>query len=321
MNEHALGTQSENARSQTLSSATAIEIASLTVTYGTHPVLNGLNLEVPAGSIFGFLGANGSGKTTTIKTLLGFRPSDSGSARVLGYDVASQQREIHMRVGYVSEKNSLYDFLSVSQLCNLSREMQRHWNQGMVDQYIHLFELPLHKRVKHFSRGMKSQLALCLALGNDPDLLILDEPTTGLDPLARQVFLTTLVGEVAAAGKTIFFSSHILSEIEAIADQVAVLHAGSIVLCDELDHLREMQKMLRLIYSEQPPAEEMTALRHLPGVRKLEQEGRMVRLHLAGDVHELTRTIQARPYPLRDLEVVPVGLEDLLLEYMRGDGA
>ena len=320
MNEHASRTRSGKAPPQTPSSSTAIEIESLTVNYGASQILNGLSLEVPVGSIFGFLGANGAGKTTTIKTLLGFRPPTSGSAHVLGYDVVSQQREICMHVGYVSEANSLYDFLNISQLCDLSRDMHRHWNQGTVDRYLQLFELPLNKRVKHFSKGMKSQLALCLALGNDPDLLILDEPTTGLDPVARQVFLTTLVRDVAAADKTIFFSSHILSEVEAIADQVAVLHHGSIVLNDELDHLREMQKILRLTYMEHPPAEEMTVLRRLPGVRQLEQEGRTMRLRIEGDVDEITRTIQARPYTLLDLEVVTVHLEDLLLEYIRGDG-
>jgi ABC-2 type transport system ATP-binding protein len=126
---------------------------------------------------------------------------------------------------------------------------------------------------------------------------------------------------VAAAGKTIFFSSHILSEVEAIADHVAVLHNGTIALCDELDNLRNMQKMLRLVYTERPPAEEMAVLRNLPGVRQLEQEGRAVRLRIEGDVDALTPTIQARPYALRDREVVAVPLEDLLLEYLRGDGA
>ncbi|MBA2677642.1 MAG: ABC transporter ATP-binding protein, partial [Ktedonobacteraceae bacterium] len=192
MNEYVSRMQSENARPQPPFSRTVIEIESLTVTYGVNMILNGLSLEVPAGSIFGFLGANGAGKTTTIKTLLGFRPPTSGSVRVLGYDVVSQQREMHMHVGYVGETNSFYDFLSVSQLCDLSRDMHKHWNQGAVDHYLQMFELPLNKRVKHFSKGMKSQLALCLALGNDPDLLILDEPTTELDPVARQVFLTTL---------------------------------------------------------------------------------------------------------------------------------
>jgi ABC-2 type transport system ATP-binding protein len=320
MNKYAPGTQHDNTWPQPSSSGTAIEIENLTVSYGTVPILNGLNLEVPVGSICGFLGANGAGKTTTIKTLLGFRPPTSGSARVLGYDVISQQREIHRYIGYVSETSSLYDFLNVSQLCKLSRDMHRRWNQGAVDRYIQAFKLPQNKRVKDFSKGMKSQLALCLALGNDPDLLILDEPTTGLDPVARQTFLTTLVNEVAAEGKTIFFSSHVLSEVESIADRVAILHHGTIVLNDELDNLRGMQKLLRLTYQEQPPAEEMEALRHLPGVHHMEQEGRNVRLRVEGDVDTLVGIIQARPYVLRDLEVVAVHLEDLLLGYIKGDG-
>jgi ABC-2 type transport system ATP-binding protein len=319
MNEHITRARGEHAGRQAQSSSVAIEIENLTVNYGAKQVLKGLNLEVPVGSIFGFLGANGAGKTTTIKTLLGFRPPTSGSARLLGYDVVSQHKEICMRIGYVSETNSLYDFLNISQLCDLARDMHKNWSQSMVDHYLQLFELPQNKRIRDFSKGMKSQLALCLALGNDPDLLILDEPTTGLDPIARQFFLTTLIRDVAAAGKTVFFSSHILSEVEAIADQVAVLRQGTIVLNDELDHLREKQKILRLTYTEQPLAEEMTALRRLPGVRQLEQEGRSVRLRIEGDVDALIGTIQARPYALRDLEVVPVRLEDLLLEYIKGD--
>lgn len=319
MNEYASRTRNGSAPAQMPSGGTAIEIENLTVTYGTKPVLNGLSLQVPFGSIFGFLGANGAGKTTTINTLLGFRPPTSGNARVLGYDMVSQHREICTRVGYVSETNSLYDFLTISQMCQLSRDLHHWWNQGIVDQYIQLFELPLNKHVRQFSKGMKSQLALCLALGNDPDLLILDEPTTGLDPVARQVFLTTLIRDVAAAGKTVFFSSHILSEVETIADRVAVLHRGQIVLNGELDHLREMQKMLRLTSLEELPAEEITVLRHLPGVRQLEQEGRTVRLRIEGDAEALAGTIQARPYALRDLEVIPVHLEEVLLEYIKGD--
>ena len=205
MNEYASRTENGSTPAQIPSSDTAIEIENLTMTYGTKPILNGLSLQVPLGSIFGFLGANGAGKTTTIKTLLGFRPPISGNARVLGYDMVSQHKEICMRVGYVSESNSLYDFLTIAQLCKLSRDLHHRWNQGIVDRYINMFELPLKKHVRQFSKGMKSQLALCLALGNDPDLLILDEPTTGLDPVARQVFLTTLIRDVAAAGKTVFF--------------------------------------------------------------------------------------------------------------------
>jgi ABC-2 type transport system ATP-binding protein len=321
MNDNASMTLHGNTLSHAPSSETAIEIEHLTVSYGANQIIKDLNLEVPIGSVFGFLGANGAGKTTTIKTLLGFRPPTTGRVRVLGFDAISQHNEICARVGYVNETNSLYDFLNATQLCALSRDLHQRWNQGAVDHYLQLFALPTNKPIKNFSKGMKSQLALCLALGNDPDLLILDEPTTGLDPVARQVFLTTLIKDVAAAGKTVFFSSHILSEVEAIADHVAVLHHGTIVLNDELDHLREQQKMLRLTYVEPPPADELTALRAMPGVRQLEQEGRVIRLRIDGDAQTLAQRIQARPYELRDQEVVPVRLDELLLEYIRGTGA
>jgi ABC-2 type transport system ATP-binding protein len=316
MNEYAV---SGDEPRQILNSKAAIEMENLSVSYGANQVLKGLSLEVPVGSIFGFLGANGAGKTTTIKTLLGFRPPNGGSARVLGYDVVRSRVEICARTGYVSEVNSLYEFLNVPQLCAFCRDMQRHWNQGVVDRYLQLFDLPTKKRIKHFSKGMKSQLALCLALGNEPELLILDEPTTGLDPVARQVFLNTLVSEVAAKGSTIFFSSHILSEIEVIADRVAVLRDGKVVLSDELDTLRETQKILRLTYAELPPAGEIALLHSLPGVRRLEQEGRNVRLHVEGDVDALIQTIEARPYALRDVEAVHASLDDILIEYIRGD--
>jgi ABC-2 type transport system ATP-binding protein len=316
MNDYAL---SRNAPPQTSGSQVAIVMEHLTVSYGAKPVLKGLSLQVPIGSIFGFLGANGAGKTTTIKTLLGFRPPNGGSARVLGYDVVRSRVEICARVGYVSEVNSLYEVLNVPQICTFCRDTQRRWNQEVVDGYLKLFELPTNKRIGHFSKGMKAQLALCLALGNAPDLLILDEPTAGLDPVARQVFLNTLVSDVAAKGSTVFFSSHLLSEIEAIADRVAVIRDGKIVLSDELDNLREAQKVLRLTYAERPPAEEIAVLRGLPGVRRLEQEGRNVRLHVEGDVDALTRTIQARACALRDTEAVNASLDDILLEYIRGD--
>lgn len=319
MNEYASRTRNGDARPQSSTGQAAIVIENLTVSYGKNQILKGLSLEVPVGSIFGFLGVNGSGKTATIKTLLGFRRPTSGRARVLGYDVVSQQREMRMHVGYVNETNSFYDYLTIQQLCALSHNLHQQWDQEMVDRSLKLFELPLNRHIRHFSKGMKSQLALCLALGHNPDLLILDEPTTVLDPVARQVFLKLLIKQVAMAGKTVFFSSHIISEVEAIADHVAVLHDGKLVLNDELDHLRDRQKLLHFTYTEEPPAEETALLSRLPQIRRIEQEGRTVRLRAEGDVDALVETIQARPYALRNLEVTPVSLEDVLLEYLKGD--
>jgi len=295
----------------------AIEITNLVVNYGKHRAVDGLSFTVPAGAIFGFLGKNGSGKTTTIKAILGLRKLDGGSIRVLGYDAVTQSMEVRARVGYVSEVNSLYDYLTIPQLCAFCRSVSRQWNQQVVDRYVRVFGLPTTTTVGRFSKGMKSQLALSLALGSNPDLLILDEPTAGLDPVARHDFLNKLVAEIAAEGKTVFFSSHILSEVEAVADWVAIIRDGTLVIADELDHLKQTQKVLKLTYAELPPPAEVEALRSLPNVMSLAQEGRSVRLLTQGDVEALTQTIQARPHALRDVDTVDLNLEDLFLEYMK----
>ncbi len=300
-----------------IKTSAAIELQNLEVKYGEHPAVNGLSLTVPAGAIFGFLGPNGAGKTTTIKTMLGLRKPDGGSVHVLGYDAVSQSLEVRGRVGYMSEVNSLYDFLTIPQHCAFCRSVSRQWNQSIVDHYVSMFGLPTNRKVGKFSRGMKSQLALSLLMGSNPDLLILDEPTAGLDPVARHQVLNQLVAEIAAQGKTIFFSSHILSEVEAVADRVGIIRDGKLIVCDELDHLKQTQKVLKLTYVELPPAREVTALRGLPGVMTLEQEGRSVRLLSHGDVEALSQTIQARPYALRDVDIVDLDLEDLFLKYMK----
>ncbi|HEU5199422.1 MAG TPA: ABC transporter ATP-binding protein [Ktedonobacterales bacterium] len=297
----------------------AITIEHLVVKYAERPAVNGLSLKVPAGTIFGFLGPNGAGKTTTIKALLGLRKPDAGSAKVLGYDAVTESLEVRARVGYVSEVNSLYDYLTVPQHCAFCRSVSRQWDQAIVDRYVGTFGLPANVKVGKFSKGMKSQLALSLALGSNPDLLILDEPTSGLDPVARHEFLNKLVAEIAAQGKTIFFSSHILSEVEAVADWVGIIRDGKLVIADELDHLKQTQKVLKLTYAELPPPAEVAALRALPGVMSLAQEGRCVRLLTHGDVEALSQTIQARGYALRDVDTVDLNLEDLFLEYMKGD--
>lgn len=301
-------------RSQT---EAAIELQDLEVKYGERLAVNGLSLTVPVGAIFGFLGPNGAGKTTTIKTLLGLRKPDGGRVRVLGYDAVTQSLEVRTRVGYMSEVNSLYDFLTIPQHCAFCRSVSKQWDQKLVDRYVSLFGLPTNHKVGKFSRGMKSQLALSLLMGSNPDLLILDEPTAGLDPVARHEVLNQLVAEVAAQGKTIFFSSHMLSEVEAVADRVGIIRDGKLIVCDELDHLKQTQKVVKLTYVELPPSSEVGALRGLPGVMSLEQEGRSVRLLTHGDVGVLSQTIQARPYTLRDVDIVDLNLEDLFLTYMK----
>jgi ABC-2 type transport system ATP-binding protein len=302
------------------SSDPAIETHALVVAYGNRRAVDGLDFSVPRGSIYGLLGANGAGKTTLVKTLLGLRRPVSGSARVLGYDVASQQVEICARAGYVSEHNSLYTSLSVAQLAAFCRSTSRTWHQETFERYLGLFHVPAGVRVGKLSKGMRTQLSLCLAMGSDPDLLILDEPTAGLDPVARHIFLKTLVGEVAAEGKTIFFSSHNLADIETVADWVGILARGRLRLSSELDRLKETHKLVRVTYTSVPAEEELAALAALPGVGRLELEGRSVRLRLAGgDAALLASSLRERPLAVLDVDVVDLNLERIALEYL-GDG-
>lgn len=310
-------TMSQQEATPLTSEAAAIEINNLVVNYGNKRAVDGLTLTVPTGSVYGFLGPNGAGKTTTIKTLLGFRQPNGGSAKVMGYDIVSQSLQLRAHVGYVSEVNSMYDYLTIPQMVDFCRTTSTRWDSPMVERYLKMFGLPLKAKVKQLSKGMKSQLAFSLAMGSQPDLLILDEPTTGLDPMARHQLLNQLVGEVAASGKTVFFSSHILSEVEAVADWVGIINTGKVLVSSELDQLKSSQKVLKLIYAEAPPAEEIAALRSLPGVARVDQEGRSVRISVRGDVNTLEQMVQSRPYALRDSEVVDLNLEDIFLNYMR----
>ena len=297
-------------------SGTAIETRGLVAGYRRREAVRGLDLTVPRGSVYGFLGPNGAGKTTTIKTLLGFRRADGGTARVLGYDVARESLEVRARVGFASEVDSLYGGMTVEGLCRFCREVSRGWDQALVDRYLGVFGLPNGVKARKLSRGQKVQLQLCLALGSDPELLILDEPTSGLDPLARHAFLKVLVGDVAAEGRTVFFSTHILSDREAVADTIGIIKDGKMLVSEDLDHLRETHKTFRISYAEAPPEEEVRALRDLPGVRNLEREGRGVRLRVRGDTEAAYKALEARPYEVRDVDGIGMSLEDIFIAYV-----
>ena len=294
----------------------AIATADLVVCYGRRRAVDGLTLRVPRGSVYGLLGANGAGKTTTIKALLGFRAPSSGSVHILGYDVARDRLEINARIGFVSETNSLYQGMTVPQLCAFFRATSRRWNQALVDRSLHLFGLPIATHVRQLSKGMKTQLALCLALGGEPDLLILDEPTTGLDPVARRAFLTVLVAEVAAAGKTVFFSSHILPDVEGVADHIGILRDGRLVVSEELDTLKQRHAHVRLGYTEPPSDDALAALRRVPGVVRVERDGRSVRARVDGDVAAVVAAFQSTMPTPATVDTSYLSLDDIFLHYM-----
>lgn len=209
--------------------------------------------------------------------------------------------------------------MTATRLCKLCRDLSRTWNQPLVDRYIGIFGLPKETKARKLSKGQKTQLELCLAMGRDPELLVLDEPTSGLDPVVRRAFLKVLVGEVAAAGKTVFFSTHVLSDVEAVADTIGIIKGGRMLVSEGLDHLRETHKVFKIAYTEAPPREEIEALRALPGVTKVEREGRGVRLCIRGAVEAIYRELQTRPHHVRDVDGFGMSLEDIFLEYVEGD--
>ena len=299
----------------------AIQVKDLVVNYGRKRAVDGLSMTVPRGSVYGFLGPNGAGKTSTIKTLMGFRKPNGGGAKVLEYDVVDESLEVRARVGFASEVNSLYEGMTVPRICRLCRDLSREWDQNLVDRYIGVFGLPANAKIRKLSKGQKAQLQLCLALGSNPELLILDEPTSGLDPVARRAFLKVLVGEVAAEGRTVFFSTHLLSDIEAVADTVGIIKGGKLLVSGDLDEMRVSHRIFRIVYAGTPPEEEVRSLRTLTDVKQVEREGRGIKLRVRGDVETVERGLRDRRHEIIDVDSTGMTLEDIFVSYVEDEDA
>ncbi|MDI6893878.1 MAG: ABC transporter ATP-binding protein [Bacillota bacterium] len=276
--------------------------------FGRTVGVDGIDLRVPRGSIFGFLGPNGAGKTTTIRLLLGLLRPDAGRFAVLGRE-GPPSPEVLARVGYVPEIPALYPGLTAGELVSLCRRLYRRWDQALVDRYLDLFRLPRNRKVSGFSRGMKGQLALVLALAPRPDLLVLDEPTAGLDPLARKHFLQAVLAEATATGQTVFLSSHLLEDVERVADTLAMIRDGRLVLHRSMDEVKTGEKKVRVVFQGQAPP----WLDQVPGVRRVGREGAAFLITVAGDVPSVLERL--RTVPLFALEVIDLSLEQVFEEY------
>ena len=207
-------------------SSPVIQTADLTKRFGKNTAVDSLSLAVPEGTVFGFLGRNGAGKTTTIKMLLGLLPRTSGSASVLGLDSARKSLDIKRQVGYVPEQHHMYRWMTVDQLMWFCKAFYPTWDDAECARLLERFKLPGDKKIRQLSRGMIAKTALTLALAHDPKILILDEPTGGLDVIVRREFLESIVRLIQERGKTVFISSHLLADVERVADQVAILREG-----------------------------------------------------------------------------------------------
>ena len=293
-----------------MSEAHVIETADLKKTFEGVEALRGLTFHVPAGRICGFLGRNGAGKTTTIKVLLGMTRPTSGGVRVFGLpaDVQESSVEIRRRTGFVSEEKDLYDFMTVDEMIGFTARFFPRWRRDLADRYLKSFELPGSRTIKALSRGMRTKLALLLALSRGAELLILDEPTAGLDPAVSEEVLQALVKHVATEQMTVFFSSHQIAEVDQIADSVAIIDRGRAVVTGDLDVLREQFRRIELVFDGDAPDLTFRA----PGVQRVKRKGRMMTiLSSMGAERVLDEARALRP---ASVDVIPVTLKEIFLE-------
>ncbi len=226
-------------------SESAVSVQHLSKTFGTHAVLQDVSFEVPAGQTFALLGRNGAGKTTTIRALLGLLPPDGGQIRIAGCDPARDPLELRRRVGYLAEDQSMYGWMTPVELCRFLAPFYPRWNAALANQYLDRFELPRQVRIERLSKGQSVKLGLAVALAHEPQVAILDDPALGLDPISRKEFYRDLVEHLQAEGRTVIYSSHLLAEVEAVADAVAILDRGRIVRHGATEVLRsEVQRLI-----------------------------------------------------------------------------
>ena len=273
-----------------------IHLTNVTKSFGKKPVLRGVDLFVPPGQTFAFLGRNGAGKTTTIRTLLGLLKPDGGEVRVLGLDPRKDGVEIRRRVGYVAEDPVLFGWMKVRQLMSFMAPFYPTWDHAWAKQLAERFELPMETKFKHLSKGQGVRVALLLALAHRPELVILDDPTLGLDPIMRKEFLRDLVSHLQGENSSVFFSSHLLYEIEPVADAVVILEAT--------EELRE--KVKRLI----APSGAEHLLRNLPGLLDLNTTGRQTTA-VVSDIDAVVSLPES-------VEVIDLNLDEIFEAYVIG---
>ncbi len=227
-----------------------IDIRQVTRCFGARAALDHVDLCVPRGAVFGVVGANGAGKTTLIRHVLGLLKAQSGSVRVFGRDPVADPVGVLSRLGYLSEENNLPGWMRVGELLRYARAFYAGWDDAYAEELRQTFELAVQSRIGQLSKGQRARAGLLVALAHRPELLVLDEPSSGLDPLVRRDILEAIIRTIADEGRTVLFSSHLLDEVERVSDHVSLLHQGRVVFSGELDHLKETHRCLTLRFTE-----------------------------------------------------------------------
>ena len=285
-----------------------IDVKNLTKTYKKNRGIVNLTFSVEEGEIFGFIGPNGAGKSTTIRTLLNFLYPTSGSATIFGKDIVKQSKEIRQNVGYLPSEVHFYDDMKVIDLLKYSAGFYKKFNQKRMKELAERLDLDLHKKIEDLSFGNRKKVGIVQALLHEPKLLILDEPTGGLDPLMQNTFFEILTEE-REKGTTIIFSSHILSEVQKMCDRVAIIKEGELVKVETIENLTKNNLKNITITFEQANAIDFD----LEGIVKKEINGSEMTLLYSGDIKTLLN--QLNTMPVQDLLIEEPSLEEVFIHY------
>lgn len=291
-----------------------LQLQGLTKFYGNQRGIEDLTLEVDRGEVFGFLGPNGAGKTTTIRMVLGLLRPTRGSGRALGLDIVDDSTRLRAQLGYLPGDLALYDRMQSRDLLEFLARMRGGVPRQRYEALAERMQLDLGRRVKDLSRGNRQKVGVIQAFMHAPQLLVLDEPTSGLDPLVQQEF-QHLVRETVDSGATVFLSSHVLAEVELMADRVGIVVDGRLAVVDSVDQLRERAaRRIELDFPAAPPAE----LADAPGVQKVEVRANTASCWVAGPAGPLLKL--SVDHGLIDVHTHDPDLEDAFLGYVSGGG-
>jgi ABC-2 type transport system ATP-binding protein len=291
----------------------AVAIEGLTKKYGDFVALNNLNLTIKQGEVLGYLGPNGSGKTTTIRLMLGMIKPTSGQVTILGLDAQKQKEQVHRSLAYVPGEANLWPFLTGIETLHLLARVHGKTDAYYRDELIKRFELEPNKKVRTYSKGNKQKITLIAALASRAELLVLDEPTSGLDPLMEQVFREAVI-EAKKNGQTVFLSSHILEEVESLCERVAVLKSGTLVELGTLSEMRHLSAVtIDATFTDKPPK-----IDHIKGVSNVRVHGHHLTCQVTGPIDGLLQVLTpAKPVSLLSREP---SLEELFLSLYGENG-
>jgi len=307
--------QSDPAPNENENDSLALELQGLKKKFGRAMAVDGLDLKVRRGTVLGLLGPNGAGKSTTLRMTMGILRPSGGTIRVLGMDVFQSPGLVKQRVGYVPEISYIHRWMTVREVTRFARAMYLNWNNERCAALVDMFQLPETKRVRHLSKGMLAKLSLLVALAHEPELLLLDEPLSGLDPIARDEFLDgVLSGLCDDTGRTIVFSSHQLDEVNRLADTVAVLCGGRLLVHTTLDQLRSARRVRAVLEDGRLPCAlpTETIWQHVN-----RREWQLTLYPFSEQMIEKLRDTN----PIRGIEVFELSLDDIFKDLIRGQAS